>query len=168
MSTTQPSSTPPAGTDDLQPDLDRLLDALISARRLFERPGYRRRLRASLPVPVELTTLRVLRTVERAGATAPSIGQIADALAVDPSSASRFVDQATAAGYLERQPCEQDRRRSRVQLTATGRELLDVTTTARRELLAEATDGWPPGDIAALGDLLARLAHAFDRFEDSP
>lgn len=149
-------------------ELDRLDEALMRSRRLLLRPGYRRRHRSALPTPVGLTTLRVLRVVERADAEPPSVGDVADALAVDPSSASRFVEQAVGDGYLERSTCERDRRRSRLRLTVAGRQLLDAAADVRRELLAEVTDGWSHDDVTALTDLLDRLASGFDRFEGAP
>lgn len=154
----------PAGTS-VRTDLDRLDEALIRSRRLLARPGYRRRVRDALPSPVELTTLRVLRAVERAGEEAPGIGDVADFLGVDPSSASRFVEQAVAEGFLERRTCDRDRRRSRLRLTDAGLQLLDVANGARRALLADVTDGWSEADVARLAELLDRLVSGFDRFE---
>lgn len=145
--------------------LEHLDDALVHTRRLLQRPGYRRRLRAALPADVELTVLRVLRAVERLDADAPTIGDVAEALVVDPSTASRFVDQAVTQGYLERRPCSSDRRRTRVAVTEVGRDLLAQATTARRDLLAGVTDGWPPADVETLAVLLDRLRAGFDRLE---
>ncbi|MTV25047.1 winged helix-turn-helix transcriptional regulator [Nitriliruptoraceae bacterium ZYF776] len=165
---TQSMPNATAATSTPSRDLDRLDEALLVSRRLLQRPGYRRRTRAMLPVPIELTTLRVLRAVERAGDEPPGVGDVAEVLGVDPSSASRFVEQAVGLGYLERHACPRDRRRSRLALTAPGREVLDAATTTRRALLAEATDGWDEADVAVLADLLDRLVAGFDRFEAAP
>lgn len=147
--------------------LERLDEALVHTRRLLQRPGYRRRLLAALPDRVELTVLRVLRAVEGHGDTAPSIGQVAEVLVVEPSTASRFVERAAAMGYLERHACQHDRRRTRLQLTAAGTRLLAQATAARRELLAEVTDGWAGGDVEALAELLQHLRAGFDRLDDA-
>ena len=161
-----PSATAPVAAAS-RADLDRLDDALAHVRRLLQRPGYRRHFQAALPTPVDLTTLRVLRAVERMD-DAPSIREVAEVLGVDPSSASRFVDQAVGGGYLDRRTCERDRRRSRLHLTGSGRDLLAVATRARRTLLAEVTGEWSADDVVALGALLERLRSDLDRFETSP
>lgn len=141
-------------------------DALFDIQRVVRRPGYRRRLLAAVDAPVELSTVRVLRAVERAGDAAPSIGDIADRLTIDPSTASRFVDQQIDAGYLLRHRCTDDGRRSRLSLSDTGRALLDEVTDARRRILAEVTAGWDAADLEHLGDLLARLRNDFDDLEN--
>jgi hypothetical protein len=92
------TTTTPADSSD---PLDRLDEVLGRIRRVLQRPGYRRRLLEGLSTPVELALLRLLRVVERAG-DAPTIGFVADRLAIDPSTASRVVERAVAAGLLER------------------------------------------------------------------
>jgi DNA-binding MarR family transcriptional regulator len=156
-----PTSPVPTAT------LDALDEVLVDVRRVLQRPGYRRRLLAAVGGPVELASLRVLRAVERAPSGAPSIGAVADVLAVDPSTASRTVDRCVAAGHLVRVPCAQDRRRSRLELTAAGRAALARVTDARRELLAEVTAAWDPADLEQLTDLLTTLLAGFERLEPS-
>jgi DNA-binding MarR family transcriptional regulator len=145
---------------------DALDDALVALRRVQLRPGYRARLLEGLPGRVELATLRLLRTVQRHDG-APSIGEVAEVLIIDPSTASRVVDRAVGSGLLERRACTDDRRRARLHLTPTGSELLDRATDRRRELLAEVTTDWSEDEL----DLLVRQLHAliegFDQLEGS-
>jgi DNA-binding MarR family transcriptional regulator len=159
--------TEPAASPVPRATLDALDEVLVDVRRVLQRPGYRRRLLAAVGGPVELASLRVLRAVERAPSPAPSIGDVAEVLAVDPSTASRTVDRCVAAGHLTRRPCPDDRRRSRLELTAEGRAVLARVTGARRELLAEVTAAWDPADLARLADLLATLVAGFDQLEPS-
>ncbi len=167
-------------------DLDDLDDALVEVRRALQRPGYRHRLLDGLSVEVSLATLRLLRAVQRtttpattrattpasaavgdAGAPvgAPSIGEVAEALAVDPSTASRLVDRAVAGGLLERRACADDRRRTRLHLSERGRRFLDEVTERRRDLLREITFTWSRGDVDDLVGLLRRLREGFDALE---
>jgi DNA-binding MarR family transcriptional regulator len=149
------------------PSLVALDDALFDIQRLVRRPGYRARLLAALGSQVEISTVRVLRAVERAGATPPCIGDIAERLMVDPSTASRFVEQQVEAGYLSRQRHPDDGRRSQLVLTEAGQALLDDVTAARRDLLAEVTADWDPDDLDHLSDLLVLLREGFDQIESS-
>ena len=143
--------------------LDALDDALGGVRRLWERPTAKRWFLQQLRAPVELATVRTLRAIESSPMT-PSIGDIAEALAVDPSTASRLVDRALALGYATRQEGT-DRRRSRIHLTSSGRRLLVRATIVRRRWLAEATADWELEDIRRLTQLLDELSRNVERLE---
>jgi DNA-binding MarR family transcriptional regulator len=145
--------------------LDQLDEALVAARRALQRPGYRRRVLGVLDRPLELATLRTLRAVERLGDGRTCVGEVADLLGVDPSTASRTVERCVEASLLVRTPGETDRRRSDLGLTDAGRDVLRAVTTARREVLDEATEGWDPVELARLTQLLQALLAGFDRVE---
>lgn len=142
------------------PTLAALDAALLDVRRLVNRPGYRRRLLGPLGRRIELSTVRVLHAVDQSDRP-PSIGEVAATLAIDPSTASRLVEQRVADGLLERSPDPTDRRRAVLRLTDTGRELLDELAASRREMLVEATDGWSGADLQELERLLRALVGAF-------
>lgn len=154
MTSTEPR---PAATDHL----DALDDALVAVRRVLQRPGYRRRIAAGTGT-VELGTLRLLRAVQRLPG-APSIGDVAELLIIDPSTASRLVDRALAAGLLDKRPCADDGRRARLHLSAEGGAVLDAATRQRRAVLAEVTADWDAVDLDRLVELLAALLEGFDR-----
>ncbi len=134
--------------------------ALLEVRRLVNRPGYRRRLLGPLDRRVELSTVRVLHAVDQADRP-PSIGEIAVTLAIDPSTASRLVEQRVADGLLDRSPDAEDRRRVVLRLTTQGREMLTELAASRREMLAEVTRGWTPAERRELERLLVRLVDGF-------
>jgi len=146
------------------------LDELLAAVRLaVQRPEYRRRLLQGYDVPGGITTLRLLRAVEILSASgAPSIKDVAARLAVEHSTASRGVDSAVHAGLLNKQPCADDQRRTRLALTPQGSSLLKKTSARRRELLEDITHGWHVEDISRLVELLDALRAGFDRLEQRP
>lgn len=140
--------------------------ALLEVRRLVNRPGYRRRLLGPLGRRIELSTVRVLHAVDQAP-TPPSIGDVATTLAIDPSTASRLVEQRVNEGLLVRSPDPHDRRRAVLTLTASGRALLEELATSRRHMLAEVTAGWSTTERADLETLLHRLIDGFRLLEES-
>lgn len=148
-----------------EPDLAALDDGLSELRRLGERRGFRRRFLAELGEPVEFSTLRTLRAIERRGGEDVSVGVVAETLGVDPSTASRLVERAVESGYLRRRPAPDDRRRTCLELTDEGTELLARATSVRRSLLAETIADWSPEEIRTFVELLQRLWDGFDRFE---
>jgi DNA-binding MarR family transcriptional regulator len=145
-------------------DLEGLDHALLEVRRLVNRPGYRRRLLGPIGRPVELSTVRVLHAVDQAE-VAPSIGDVAATLAIDPSTASRLVDARVSDGLLERSPDPDDRRRVVLHLTDPGRALLVELADSRREMLAEVTRGWDTTERESLRVLLDRLVTGFRALE---
>ncbi len=147
------------------PHLGELDAALLDVRAMVQQPRYRQRLLSALGRHVDLGTVRALRVVERAGEALPSVGEVAEALAIDPSSASRLIDRCVNEGFLSRRTSEQDRRRSRLELTSSGRTVLDSASAARRQILAEVTSGWPGADVEQLIDLLTRLQAGFEQLE---
>ena len=75
------------------------------------------------------------------------------------SNVSRLVDRLEAAGYVERQPCEEDGRGQVVALTGAGRDLLKRMWPAYRAAIQRRVGAKLPGDRASrlaglLGDLL--------------
>jgi len=140
-------------------------EALLGIRRVFMRPGYRQRLLEGSSRNLTLATLRLLRAIERSD-SAPSVGEVAEALTIDPSTASRLVDAATESGLVERQACADDRRSRRLYLTKEGTSALAEVTARRRQLLSQVTDGWSEEELEQLAGMLTRLRAAFDELEE--
>jgi DNA-binding MarR family transcriptional regulator len=151
------------GSDrDTETCLDALDDALVAVRQVLQRPSYRRQLMTRLGDEERLGTIRIVRAVERVGEPC-SVGDVADLLAIDPSTASRSVEEAVGRGYLARGPCREDRRKALLQITEQGTVLLNRMTAVRRELLAEVTDDWAPADLTGLVHQLRRLLAGFEK-----
>ena len=162
------TSTPPSRSAlDATGLLDGLDESLLRLRRVFQRPGYRKRLLQGLSPAIESATLRLLRAVQRSDGP-PSMGAVADVLMIDPSTASRVVDGAAEAGLLDRRSCTDDRRKARLHLTGEGQAILEEVTARRRQLLAEVTEGWNPDDLHRLTELLSTLQAGFDQLESNP
>jgi DNA-binding MarR family transcriptional regulator len=146
--------------------MDRLDDALVHVRRALQRPGYRRHLIELSELDAPLATLRVVRAVQRSPEQPPGISDLAELLLVDPSTASRAVDDAVSRGYLQRQSCDRDRRRARVLLTPMGRAALKRMTEARRAVLGQVTSTWRDTEVDEFVSYLERLLVGFERLED--
>ena len=151
----EPITAAPADPGRALADLD---TALIGLRRLWVAPP---RLTDPALGPVEMSTIWVVDALARlAHRPEVSVADLATAIDVAHSTASRLVDRAQAAGCVSRHPSATDSRRTAVALTAAGRTLADTARTARTEYLAAITTDWVPEDRRTLADLLTRLAHA--------
>ncbi|MBU9763584.1 winged helix-turn-helix transcriptional regulator [Mycobacterium sp. TNTM28] len=142
--------------------LDELLVRIHVVR---QRPGWRRRLIDTSGSVPSLSTLRVLRAVEQGEKAGrhPSIGEVAEYMAVEHSTASRTVANVVADGLLTKTLAAEDQRRCLLALTDEGRKALAAVTERRREMVAETVADWPEPDVDTLVDLLQRLVSDFER-----
>ena len=143
-------------------ELDELLTRILIAR---QRPDWRRRLLDGADPVTSMTWLRVLRAVEHrelAGQCA-SIGDVAEYLVIEHSTASRTVSAVVAAGLLTKNPATDDQRRTVLTLTDVGRKALAEITDRRREMVTDVVADWPDPDVDALVTLLQRLATDLER-----
>ncbi len=145
--------------------LERLDVAFGRLRRLWESPALKRRFVAGMGLAIDPGVVRTLRAVGHCGEYV-GVREVAAALGVDNSTASRLVDQAVVAGYLRRDSSPRDRRRAVLSITASGAEVLERAVRVREELLAELTRGWPDDDLNTLADLLERLADSVASLEN--
>jgi DNA-binding MarR family transcriptional regulator len=118
-------------------------DALVRMRRLW-----------SSARGAEMSSVLVVEACARAEGPV-SVGEVARFADVEHSTASRLVDRAVRAGYVERTA---DGRRAVLELTAAGRELRERAVEFRIAWLTSVLDDWPDADVAALARLLARFA----------
>jgi DNA-binding MarR family transcriptional regulator len=86
------------------------------------------------------------------------MGELAAALRVAESSATRVVDRLVSEGLLERMPDPSDRRTVRVALTAKGRGLLAKVRRRRSQTMAELLDALDPSERDQLVELFEKLA----------
>jgi DNA-binding MarR family transcriptional regulator len=155
---TGPRPSPGAGTEGPDRALDDLDTALIGLRRLWAAPA---RLNDPTLGTVELSTIWIVDALERrAHLPETTVADLAGALDVAHSTASRLVDRAETTGAVTRKPSASDSRRTAVALTPTGRTLAQAARRARTGYLAAVTADWTPEQRTTLADLLTRLAAA--------
>ena len=134
---------------------DELIDTILSAQRqVTETFGQSQRW---LDLDLTMGQLKTLMTLGRQ-ATA-TVGQAASALHVSRPAASTMVDGLVRLGLVERQEDAEDRRRTLVDLTAAGRDivvrLLNVPESLRDPMRRMSLE-----DLAALAQGTQALAAA--------
>ncbi|MCS6523989.1 MarR family winged helix-turn-helix transcriptional regulator [Curtobacterium citreum] len=83
-------------------------------------------------------------------------GDLADRLAVGPSTLTRNVDRLVAGGWVERRPGADNRREVRIAATDRGRALVDEVTERRRRELEAIVAGMPEQDrVVAVAGMAA-------------
>ena len=91
------------------------------------------------------------------------LGALATAFGLDPSTITRQVQALEEIGLAARTTDPSDRRASILDLTETGREVLDSTRTRRRTKLQNALSDWPETDLTDFGRLLKEFNASLDR-----
>jgi len=103
---------------------------------------------AASPVEVTLVQYRVLLLLAAEGDQ--QIGDIASALAVNPSNATRHCDRLQKLGLVERRRSSTDGRVVRVALSGLGKEVVEAVSARRREEVRRVLEAMPEVDVDAV------------------
>ena len=138
--------------------LDAIDDALLRLRRLWS--ASRHRIVDDRGARADISSLIVVEACARGAADGRevSVGDVAVLADVAPSTATRLVDRAAAAGWVRRTTSSASARRTALVLTEGGAALRERAVHARRAWLADQLAGWDAADTARLGELLSRFA----------
>jgi len=109
-------------------DLDAVTDAVLTASRVLVAVAAR-----SLGGGGVEITIPQYRALVVLGARGPQrVAELAEALGIDPSTATRLCDRLVGKGLISRRREDGDRRQVHLQLAPAGRRLLDAVTQRRR------------------------------------
>ncbi len=118
---------------------DQLIDAVLRASRALVAVAAR-----SIAQAGDIVTLPQYRALVALAAKGPQrVTDLADELGVHPSSATRMCDRLVKAGLAHRAPAAESRREVEVQLSPSGRALLDEVTSARRREISKIVRNVP-------------------------
>ncbi len=92
------------------------------------------------------------------------MGELADALRVDASTATRAVNRLVDAGLAQRKRSDDDGRVMVVAITKRGSEVHKALMERRREALAGILAGFSPRDRLELAALLERFVAGLDSY----
>lgn len=92
------------------------------------------------------------------------MGDLAEALRVDPSTATRAVQRLVGAGFAERRASEEDGRVVHVVITEAGRAQHTVARQRRAHLLAYLLGSFEPQDRERVAEFFEHWVVAIDNF----
>jgi DNA-binding MarR family transcriptional regulator len=105
---------------------------------------------------VTLPRFDVLAQLDRAP-DGLSMGGLSERLMVSNGNVTGLVDRLVTEGLVARLPSPEDRRQSRVKLTAAGKRAFDEMTPQHERWVDDLLAGMSRGDMAQLLELLAKL-----------
>jgi DNA-binding MarR family transcriptional regulator len=88
------------------------------------------------------------------------VGELAERMGVDETSATRLADRLQAAGLVERRRAPEDRRVAIVVLTLHGQELAEAAAEQRRRFFQDVLAALEPNEREELVRLTAKAAEA--------
>lgn len=132
---------------------DELVDAVMTASRVLVAVAARSL--AAVDEDVTIPQYRALVVLAQRGPQRPA--DLADALSVNRSTATRMCDRLVAHGLVERARSSSDRREVSVVLNTRGRHVVDEATRRRRVELSGLVSSMPVEDR----DRLVRALRAF-------
>ncbi len=140
----------------------RLADQLSQRWRELGRTLASRRLQASLHpgLPSQLTPSKLRALDVLAEQEWLRIGELAERVALDETTATRLVDRLEAMGVAERRSEEGDRRATLVGLTAAGAEIVAEVAARRQRFFCEVLAALEPSEQAELVRLTGKAAAA--------
>lgn len=136
-----------------------VVDAVLAANRLFV--AVAANALARVAPDVTLPQLRVLVLLEQHGAM--TVGALADALGVVPSTATRMCDRLTGKKLVRRATDRGNRRQVSVSLSAEGQRLIERSTQHRGEQITRLLAAIPAGDQQRIAEALQVLVEAAGR-----
>jgi DNA-binding MarR family transcriptional regulator len=127
----------------------------------MELKSWVRRLGQQLRTEHPTASLATLALIERQGPA--RVSDLADVARVDASVVSRIAKTLEQSGLVDRHSDPADGRAHRLEISATGRSVLEA---GRREMagrLAARLDGWTDDELAQLNAALLRLLRDLGR-----
>jgi DNA-binding MarR family transcriptional regulator len=91
------------------------------------------------------------------------LGALASTFGLDPSTITRQVQALEEMDLANRSTDKSDRRASILDLSDTGRQVLEETRRHRRERLQLALSDWPEADLTEFARLLGEFNLSLDR-----
>ncbi|CAN5509705.1 MarR family transcriptional regulator [soil metagenome] len=130
-------------------------DAVLTASRVLVAVAAR-----SLATVDQKVTLVQYRALVVLASDPQTVGELAAALNVHPSTATRTCDRLVAKGLIRRAHDTNNRREVRVSLTASGRRIVDEVATLRRAEIERIVQKMTPSQCEAAISSLTVFADA--------
>ena len=169
---TDSTAIPDAESEPLLSEASR---ALFQLGRTFSKIPQRQSGSQGTTQIAELSQILVVQAVETATKLRQSatVAAVAEALLIEPSTASRLVAQTIRAGYLARTVSPHDGRAAQLTLTVAGQALADHARHYQRTVFDQVTQDWSDAERQTFARLFVKFAQAVDvalraKVEESP
>ncbi|GAA3854387.1 MarR family winged helix-turn-helix transcriptional regulator [Celeribacter arenosi] len=141
--------------------------ALFQWRRIAEKGDFKGKVLDGIEEKLEPALLQGLLSIAQISAGIgrpepqdPTIGMVADLMAVDPSRASRIVSGLVERGFVERRVVQEDARKSILVMTPKSHKFLGDFTAQKWRILSGVFEGWDEEELRIFSSLFIRYVTA--------
>ncbi len=136
--------------------------ALFQLGRAFNKLPQRQTVTRGSTQTAEISQILVVQAVETATLAGESatVAAVAEALRIEPSTASRLVAQTIRAGYVARAVSPSDGRAAQLSLTPAGQALAANARHYQRAVFDQVTQDWSEAERQAFARLFVKFATA--------
>lgn len=144
-------------------DTQRIGDTMTRVRIMMGRRIISRVAIARVNPELELSQLDTLDVVRRIRCESGevTVGAIAEAMHLDASRGSRLVADLVSRGILRRVACQEDGRRSLIEITEAGEAILAEIRAVKQGVIERALEDWTPEERHQFSHLFARFIEQF-------
>jgi len=107
--------------------------------------------------PFDITAAQYIIMVSLANGEAESASGLCKGFSYDPGAMTRMIDRLERKGLVQRVPCPNDRRKTKVQLTAEGKAVYPNLVRKHAEILNRKLRGFSKAEMATLEGMLRRV-----------
>lgn len=109
---------------------------------------------------------RIAAGIGRDAPTDPTVGLLAEEMAIDPSRASRVASDLIAQGFVRREAAQDDGRKTVLCLTPEGRAVLEDMRDRKWRHFVRVFSRWDEDEIACFARLFTRYAEDIMRDDE--
>lgn len=142
--------------------IEQLDRAFLRLRRMTNKPAATTLPLASVGRRIDLAKIMACQAIADAvespcGGGMPTVKDVAVALDLEHSTASRLLGEAEVEGLVVRGTDLADRRRTTLALTETGQMVVAESAVLRWRIMGDLLAGWTSQDVQTLATLLGRV-----------
>ncbi|MHB8379886.1 MAG: MarR family transcriptional regulator [Acidimicrobiales bacterium] len=147
----------------LPEDLDRISASLQVLARFFNQARAHEHLLQEAGVRIDRAGAALLYKLSAHADGSFRVSELAERLGIDAPAVTRKVQQLERLGFVARDADPEDRRATRIRLTSSGEETLQLVLRAHKKRLARLFDDWTAEELKRFGISMSRFAEALTK-----
>ncbi|HUY16160.1 MAG TPA: MarR family transcriptional regulator [Acidimicrobiales bacterium] len=151
----------------LNEDLDRISASLQVLARSFNQARAHEHILREAGVRIDRAGAALLYKLDTHVDSSFRVSELAERLGIDAPAVTRKVQQLERLGFVARDADPEDKRATRIRLTSSGEETLQLVRQAHKKRLARLFDEWTAEDLRTFGVSMSRFAEALTKDMES-
>ncbi|HVA52785.1 MAG TPA: MarR family transcriptional regulator [Acidimicrobiales bacterium] len=138
--------------------LDRITASLQVLARSFNQARAHEHLLQEAGVRLDRAGVALLYKLHAHSDASFRVSELAERLGIDAPAVTRKVQQLERLGFVSRDADPEDKRATRIRLTSSGEETLELVLRAHKKRLARLFDDWSAVELQSFSSLMGKFA----------